>query len=171
MHNKQSQLIAVTIYITSNIITRAPKLLQSRKRMKLTLSITFSLLVALLLTSVLARHTIPSGTVVNYPNRIILIRHAEKGFTPGQKRAIHKRGGWHLPPWFPGGGGGGGPEGGRFPNGLSEKGKKRAQFLRTVSVSSKHGFLIRYLATSASCTSLTDTVYSSLAKNRNTSSG
>lgn len=103
-----------------------------------------------------------------YPNRIVFIRHAEKGFVPdanqstssgnanegrehqGSKEWHHKKqkksGFW--PPW----GGGddrrppGGPDGrgrpgwpGRkFPSGLNDKGRERAQFLRQVSEPLSH---------------------------------
>ncbi|WWC61659.1 uncharacterized protein I303_104243 [Kwoniella dejecticola CBS 10117] len=78
-----------------------------------------------------------------YSNRIVLIRHAEKGFTPDQGGQVgnvieqnkRKEGRASLfgffPPW-----GGGGPPGrpprGKFPNGLSDKGRERAQFIRTL---------------------------------------
>ncbi|WWC92898.1 uncharacterized protein L201_007860 [Kwoniella dendrophila CBS 6074] len=67
-------------------------------------------------------------------NRIILIRHAEKGFTPDQKpksNDLTKRSWFERPPWGGGPPGGPrGPPGGKFPNGLSDKGRERAQFLR-----------------------------------------
>ncbi|WWC70415.1 uncharacterized protein I206_104366 [Kwoniella pini CBS 10737] len=80
-----------------------------------------------------------------YSNRIILIRHAEKGFTPNQGKINADEGHSNLikrktsvkngllgffPPW--GGPPRGPPPKGKFPNGLSEKGKERAQYIRTL---------------------------------------
>ncbi|WVQ70468.1 uncharacterized protein L199_008695 [Kwoniella botswanensis] len=150
--------------------------------MKLALATSLSLLVALVLvtsrssaapstssSSITGSHMKPS-----FSNRVILIRHAEKGFSPAvsnpnsvnsapsDSAVSSSRGGswwswlWGFPSRPPrasapldrgppgddrgrgppgrGGGGQGGPRWpgrGKFPNGLSEKGKERAQYIRT----------------------------------------
>ncbi|WWD01792.1 hypothetical protein V866_008738 [Kwoniella sp. B9012] len=124
--------------------------------MKLALATSLSLLVALVLvtsrssaapstssSSITGSHMKPS-----FSNRVILIRHAEKGFSPAvsdansvdrapsdSKASSSKKESWWSWLWgFPSGGGPGGPRWpgrGKFPNGLSEKGKERAQYIRT----------------------------------------
>lgn len=114
-------------------------------RLALVALTTFLLLVT---TSVAAG--IPSTTLrtPEYTNRIVFIRHAEKGHASepggGLKRREHAKrentSGWWFPwhrPGQPGDGGGGRrPGGGRGrggpPNGLSEDGLRRAQYIRTV---------------------------------------
>ncbi|WVQ80887.1 hypothetical protein IAT38_002994 [Cryptococcus sp. DSM 104549] len=121
--------------------------------MKLPLATYISLLVTLVfLTSTTVVLSAPADVVKpTYTNRIIFIRHAEKGFTPDQGMPDGvvddkpprgpPRGWWFWPgrpPWGPPGGPGGpgGPPGRggkrKFPNGLSDKGRERAQFLRTL---------------------------------------
>ena len=138
------------------------------RRMALLTSLIFLALPCLAYTIVTARPS--EDLVVNYSNRIVLIRHAEKGFASSSSEpqgtdglaSEHKhdkhrgphRGRAHRPParsfwsWWVGPAERGPPSGrhpkdhhgpprhgrgGRkFPNGLSEVGKERAQYLREV---------------------------------------
>ena len=77
----------------------------------------------ILLFSMIACQAAPTDndTAVDYPNRIVLIRHGEKGFRPGDVQV--RRALWPGPP-------------GRFPSGLNDDGKKRAQWLRKVNIES-----------------------------------
>jgi hypothetical protein len=101
------------------------------------LTMKFSLLAALALAGAALASPVDKG----YPNRIVFIRHAEKGCAtlPGDDTCgdMPRRPGgeWpgHPPPGGPGGPGGKEPR--KFPNGLSNKGKERAEYLRTVSAS------------------------------------
>lgn len=104
----------------------------------------------LLLATTSVAAGIPSTTsrIPEYTNRIVFIRHAEKGHASepggGLKRREHAKrentSAWWFPwhrPGQPGDGGGGrrpGGGGGRGgpPNGLSEDGLRRAQYIRTV---------------------------------------
>jgi hypothetical protein len=101
----------------------------------------------------------PDSLQPGYSNRIVLIRHAEKGhggttIGPGLAHGQGDDGSdrSQRPPWGPPRGGGGrggrggggqgghggpggpGGPGGKMPNGLSDVGKERAQWIRTVCV-------------------------------------
>ncbi|WRT67536.1 uncharacterized protein IL334_004508 [Kwoniella shivajii] len=87
----------------------------------------------LVLTSSVYANPTPSYQP-SYSNRIVFIRHAEKGFAPDQIKKKASDGQSSLlslfwPPWrhAPRRGGPG-----RMPNGLSDKGRERAQYIRTL---------------------------------------
>ncbi|EIN04775.1 hypothetical protein PUNSTDRAFT_146386 [Punctularia strigosozonata HHB-11173 SS5] len=87
-----------------------------------------SVLLALALWASSGSATTPVIKAPTFSNRVILIRHGEKGRQdplPGTETEPERESRWG-PPWGPGRGGKG-----KFPSGLNDKGRQRAQHLRT----------------------------------------